>query len=143
MVQLRREGFCQKPLAQKADWQLAAKGSPDVAMEVSFPGPLEVGGAVLQTAPIPFLTRRDSSELLNLPPIRRKTSQHDRNAVLRASDGPHRRNCFNTERIRSGPGPYPCTQSHYVIALAVSGQQIPVVVNTRWHPPPEGLISPG
>ena len=40
------------------------------------------------------------------------------------------------QRIRSGP--YPCTQSHYVIVLAASGQfpmaasgQIPVAVNTR------------
>lgn len=48
-------------------------------------GPLEVGGAVPQTAPISAVTRRHKSGLLNFARIRQKMTTTTEDAVLRAS----------------------------------------------------------
>jgi hypothetical protein len=53
---------------------------------------------VPQTAPIPVLTRRTISGLLNLPQIRLKITSATEDAVLHASNGPNRRDSFSTER---------------------------------------------
>ena len=52
MAQLRHGDFSQELCVQKADCQLAAKGGERSDRD-QLPGPLEVGGAVPQTAPIP------------------------------------------------------------------------------------------
>jgi hypothetical protein len=52
MTQLRHEGFGQKPHVQRAEYQLAAKGGWRRSDGSQLPGPLEIGGAVTQTAPI-------------------------------------------------------------------------------------------
>jgi hypothetical protein len=59
---------------------MTAKGVADAVMEVSPPGPLEVGGAVPQTALIPLVTRHYTSRLPNFathsPGESRRDSKH-------------------------------------------------------------------
>jgi hypothetical protein len=63
------------------------------------PGPLDVNGAVPQTALILLLTRRYSSVLLNFATHSPEDSDNTtENSVLRASSGPARRDCSSTER---------------------------------------------
>src|SRR6266566_6595344 len=52
--------------------------------------------AVPQTAPIPVLTRRTIPGLLNSPQIRQKITSATEDAVLRASNGPNRRDSSST-----------------------------------------------
>jgi len=54
--------------------------------------------AIPQTAPVPVLTRRTIPGLLNSLQMRQKITSATEDAVLRASNGPNRRDSSSTER---------------------------------------------
>ena len=93
-----RSRTCRKPTA---NWQPKGCERGDGGQ---LPRPLEVGGAVPQTALIPAVTGRYSSALSNFALYSPKIADATENAVLRAYRGPYCRHPSSTERFAVSPG---------------------------------------